>query len=177
MLMKSLFALLIGSCIVWSAAVAAATPAGEKNSAGSKTEGAKAADPGKPLKFTAHGAPYFVKNTFEPNAPQSFAVLKSLAEFENVFGVGMVMGGKKPEIDAATFKSQIVLAVVKRGPMCHYQVKSVAANAGGIEVRYEAKTDPPGSATFAVPMIVAVPAGKYSAVKFIENGKEVQVLK
>ena len=37
--------------------------------------------------------------------------------------------------------------------------------------------DPPGSASYAVPLIVGVPQGAYSQVTFIENGKEVKVLK
>jgi hypothetical protein len=138
--------------------------------------GAKAAA-GKSLDFSTIERPYFVKNTFERDAPQSFVVVKSFEQFNGIFGVGMVMGGARPQVNAATFDAKIIVAVVKRGPMCNYKVESVTAAADGLEVRYEAKVDLPGSATFAVPLIVSVPKGDYAAVKFIENGKEVKVLK
>jgi len=38
-------------------------------------------------------------------------------------------------------------------------------------------TDPPDTATFAVPLIISVPKGDYLAVVFMENGKEAKVVK
>jgi inhibitor of cysteine peptidase len=126
------------------------------------------------LPYEIYEAPYFVKNTFEPNAPQSFAVIRTMEQFNAVFGVGMVMGGPRPQIKAETFESRIVVVTVKRGPMCSYKVESVTAKGAGLQVRYEAKVEPPGSATFAVPLILAVPKGNSASVTFVENGKEVK---
>ena len=122
-----------------------AAPAEQPQPAGGKAGSATApAARGKPLKFTVYkGTSLFVKNTFEPDQAKSFAVLKTMEAFDDVFGVGMVMGGKQPEIDAQTFKSQIVVVVVKRGPMCTYKVASVKAKGDGLEVRYSVKADRP----------------------------------
>jgi hypothetical protein len=138
---------------------------------------AQPAKGGKTVKFTICDEPYFVNNTYEPNAAESFAMLTGLEQFDNVFRVGMTMTSKRPTINAQTFQSQTILAVIKRGPMCHYTVQSVAAKGDGLEVRYQVQTDPPGSATYAVPLILAVPKGEYASVAFVENGKEVKVVK
>jgi hypothetical protein len=151
-------------------------PAAAQPSAPSRAS-VKEKDASKSLTFTTYSRPYFVKNTYEPKAAQSFAVLKTLEDFQGVFGVGMVMRGPRPQINAATFESQIVLVVVTRGPMCHYDVESVATKDSGIELRYKVKSDPPGSATYSVPLIVAVPKSNYATVTFVENGKEVKVVK
>ena len=134
-------------------------PAEQPQPAGGKAGSATApAARGKSLKFTVYaGTSLFVKNTFEPKEEESFAVLKTMEAFDGVFGVGMVMGGKQPEINAQTFKSQNVVVVVKRGPMCTYKVASVKAKGDGLEVRYTVKADPPGSASYDVPLIVGVP--------------------
>jgi inhibitor of cysteine peptidase len=132
---------------------------------------------GKAIPYELIAGPYFVKNTFEPNAAQSFAVIRTMEQFNAVFGVGMVMGGPRPEIKPETFESRIIVVTVKRGPMCSYKVESVTATGTGLEVRYEAKVEPPGSATFAVPLIVSAPKGEYASIAFVENGKEVKVLK
>jgi hypothetical protein len=168
--MKSLFVLLLSACLVLGEGglrPAAAQPAAD----------AKGKVAGKSLEFTTYSRPYFVKNTFEPKEKQSFAVLKSVDDFNRVFGVGMVMRGPRPQINEETFKSKIVLAVVSRGPMCKYEVESVNAKGKGIEVRYNRKVEAPGTAQFAVPLIVAIPKGEYSSVKFVENGKQVKEVK
>ena len=136
----------------------------------------KEKDAGKSLTFTTYSRPYFVKNTYEPKAAQSFAVLKTLEDFRRVRR-GHGRCGPRPQINAATFESQIVLVVVTRGPMCHYDVESVATKDSGIELRYKVKSDPPGLATYSVPLIVAVPKSNYATVTFVENGKEVKVVK
>ena len=145
-----------------------------KPAPGETVDAAKPA--GKAIVYTTHAQPYFVKNTFEPKAVQSFAVLKGLDEFHGVFGVGMVMGGKQPQINAETFQSQIIVAVVTRGAMCHYKVESVTAKGDGLEVRYQVKVDPADTAQHTVSDHRG-PQGNYSSVTFVENGKEVKVLK
>jgi hypothetical protein len=179
--MKSLSVLAFGLCVfgnVLAPRPAAAQP-GTPRDATVRDHGRTSvpAQDGKPLKFTVHEAPYFVKNTFEPNAVESFAVVKTMPEFEKIFGVGMVMGGKSPTVDADTFKAEMVVAVVKRGPMCHYEVESVSARGRSLELRYKANSDAPGSAQYSVPLIVTVPAGEYTSVKFVENGQEAKVVK
>ena len=145
-----------------------------------QAEGLSAAEKtpkGTAVKFKTYGAPYFVKNNFEPKADQSFVVIKNLEHFEKVFGVGMVMGGPTPGVNPDTFKSQMIVAVIKRGPMCKFEVEGVATAGKGLQVRYKVMTDPPDTATFAVPLIISVPKGDYLAVVFMENGKETKVVK
>jgi hypothetical protein len=132
---------------------------------------------GTEVKYQRHGRPYFVRNTFEKNAAESFAVLKSLDEFNKVMGVGMVMRGPKPTVNAKTFDKQIALLVVKRGPMVHYTVDAVRKEGKTLKVYYTVKTDPPGTATFFASLILTVPKGEYSSVVFLEDGKEVKEIK
>ena len=126
--------------------------------------------------FKVVDGPYFVNNTFEPDARQSFAVLKTLDEFNAMFGVGFVVGGPKPEIMAETFKSQMIAVVVKRGPLVKYEVNSVTRDMNELTIRYSAKANPADSATYASPLIIVLPNADVTQVKFIENRKPVKVL-
>ena len=58
---------------------------------GKDAKPAKGKATGKSLEFKIYSRPYFVRNTFEPKEKQAFAVLKSIDDFNRVFGVGMVM--------------------------------------------------------------------------------------
>ena len=134
---------------------------------------ARAADPAK-VPFDTYSG-YFVSNKFEPDAPVSFVVIKDQEHFDKVFGVAMVMGDKSHRLPKDAFKSNIVVAAIKRGnAFWTFKVEGVTAQDGGVELRYsttEAKND---SATFACPLIVSMPKGNYKAIQFIENGKPVK---
>ncbi|MEN6458275.1 MAG: hypothetical protein ABFC63_05045 [Thermoguttaceae bacterium] len=120
---------------------------------------------------------YFVANTFEPDAHESFAILRGQKEFDRVLGVAMVMGDKSHRLPKAAFESSIVLLAVKRGnAVWEYKVDRVTQRGGTIVLRYSTSLTKSESATFACPLIVSIPKGDYQSVQFVENGKAVRTL-
>jgi len=115
---------------------------------------------------------YFVSNKFEPDAAESFLVITDQGQFGRVFGVAMVMGDKSHRLSKDAFKSQIVLAAIKRGKaFWEFKIEAVAEAAGVVELRYTTTEKKSDSATFACPLIVSIPKGRYVGVRFVENGK------
>ena len=115
---------------------------------------------------------YFVSNKFEPKSAESFVVLTTQAEFDKVFGVGFVMGDKSHRLAKDAFQANLVLAAIKRGDrLWEFKVDSIRAVRGVVEVSYTTTSTKSDSATFACPLIVTIPKGKYTAVQFIENRK------
>ena len=120
---------------------------------------------------------YFVSNKFEPDAATSFVVIDDQAKFDQVFGVAMVMRDKSHRLPKDAFKSNMVLAAIKRGnAFWEYKVKGVTVEQGVIQLRYAVTSKAAPDTTFACPLIVSVPKGKYKAVTFIENGKQVKTV-
>ncbi|MFZ1937315.1 MAG: DUF1559 domain-containing protein [Thermoguttaceae bacterium] len=114
---------------------------------------------------------YFVSNKFEPNAAESFAVIRDQAQFDKIFGVAMVMGDKSHRLPANAFQSSIVLAAIKRDhAVWAFNVESVSENEGVVTLRYSTIAKKSDTAEFASPLIVSIPKGKYAVVQFIENG-------
>jgi hypothetical protein len=115
---------------------------------------------------------YFVSNKFEPNAAESLMVITDQKQFDKAFGVATVMGDKSHRLPKDAFKSRIVLAVIKRGSaVVDYKVASVIVKDGVVELRYSTSSKQSDTATFASPLIVSIPKGKYTAIKFMEGGK------
>ena len=128
------------------------------------------------LKFDAYGG-YFVSNQFEPAAARSFVVLSDQRRFDKVFGVAMVMGDKSHRLPKDAFKSNLVLAVVKRGnAVWQYQVEDVTVDSGVVQLRYTATAKKSDSASFACPLIVSIPKDNYTAVRFVENKRPVKIV-
>ena len=126
------------------------------------------------LKFDTYSG-YFVSNKFEPDAKQSFAVLTSQDEFDKVFGSAFVMRDKSHRLPKDAFRSLIVVAPIKRGMATwEFKVESVQNVNGVVELKYTATSKPSPTASFAVPLIVSIPAGDYKAIQFVENGKSVK---
>ena len=120
---------------------------------------------------------YFVANTFEPDAAESFVVITSQEQFDKVFGAAYVMGDKSHRLPKDAFKSNIVLAVVKRGKATwEYKVQQATLNDGTVELKYAATSKPSDPASFACPLIVSVPKGSYKAIQFVENGQPAKKL-
>jgi hypothetical protein len=118
---------------------------------------------------------YFVSNKFEPNAAESFVVITNQEQFDNVFGVAMVMGDKSHRLPPDAFKSNIVLAVIKRGnAVWDFKVEGAAVNEGLVTLRYSATKKLSNTAAFNSPLIASIPKGNYKAVQFVENGKMVK---
>jgi hypothetical protein len=116
---------------------------------------------------------YFVSNQFEPNAPRSLVVCKDQAAFDKVFGVGMVMGDRSHRLAAGTFEKSLVVAPIKRGPLTNFSDVSMSLQDGVLTVRYTAKQDPPGSATYNNALILSTPKAGIKSVVFVENGAKV----
>ena len=120
---------------------------------------------------------YFVSNKFEPEAAGSFAVIGNQEQFDKIFGVAAVMRDKARRLPKDAFKSNVVLAVIKRGQaVWEFKVESVTNSAGAILLRYETSSTKSDSATFASPLILSIPKSSYSAVQFIENGTPVKTI-
>jgi hypothetical protein len=121
---------------------------------------------------------YFVSNKFEPDAGASFVVINDQAGFDEVFGVAMVMQDKSHRLPDEPFKSNMVVAAIKRGKAnCEYKVESVTVEKGVIRLQYTVTSEATPDTTFACPLIVSVPKGDYKAVVFIEDGKQVKKVK
>jgi hypothetical protein len=120
---------------------------------------------------------YFISNRFEPNANESFVVISSQREFDDVFGVAMVMNDKSRRLPKDIFKSNIVVAAINRGSsIWRYQVEGVTVEGGVVQFRYTSKTRKSTAITltFAYPLIVSIRKDAYKAVEFVENKKLVK---
>mgnify|MGYP006111155431 CR=1 FL=1 len=134
-----------------------------------------AAEPAK-LKFETYSG-YFVSNKFEPQAATSFVTARTQKQFDQVFGVAFVMGDKSHRLAPDAFKSQLVLATIKRGmAFCTYQVTTVTETDGVVQLRYKTTARKSESASFSCPLIISIPQGKYRAIEFYENNKLVKRL-
>ena len=128
------------------------------------------------LKFQTYSG-YFVSNKFEPDSSASFVVLDNRKQFDQVFGVAFVIGDKSPRLAPDAFKTQLVLAAIRRGKaFCTYQVSSVTEKGGVVQLHYQTTSKKSDSATFACPLILSIPKGKCQAVEFYENDKLVKRL-
>jgi hypothetical protein len=136
-----------------------------------------AAAEGTKLRFDTYSG-YFVSNKFEPDAAASFLVVTSQKQFDKVFGVATVMGDKSHRLPKDLFKSSIILTAIKRGPaVWEFKIESVKVDRGVVKLHYTTTAQKSDSATFACPLILSIPSGKYVAVHFIENRKPVRVVK
>jgi type II secretion system protein G len=132
-----------------------------------------AAEPAK-LTFDTYSG-YFVSNKFEPNAAGSFVVISDQEQFDNVFGVAFVMRDKSHRLPKDAFKSLMLVAAIKRGKaVVEFKVETVTEAKGVVELRYTTTEKKSDTATFACPLIVSIPKGKYTVVQFVENGKVVK---
>ena len=128
------------------------------------------------LKFQTYSG-YFVSNKFEPDSPASFVVLDNRKQFDQVFGVAFVIGDKSPRLAPDAFETRLILAAIRRGKaFCTYQISSVTEKEGVVHLRYQTRSKKSDSATFACPLILSIPKGKYQAVEFHENDKLVKRL-
>ncbi len=130
----------------------------------------------KKLSFDQYSG-YFVSNKFEPDAKLSFVAIHSQAQFDQVFGVAMVMRDKSHRLPKDAFKSNIVLTAIKRGKASwEYKVEGVTIEKGVVKVSYAATSKATPETEFACPLIVSIPKGEYKSFVFVENGKEVKAV-
>jgi hypothetical protein len=121
---------------------------------------------------------YFVSNKFEPDAAESFVVVRDQTKFDAIFGVAFVMGDKSHRLPPEAFATQMVIGVIKRGMATYdFQVTKVVQQAGELEVHYSAAVTPQVGATFASPLILGIPKQAYKTIKFVEGEKVVKTWK
>lgn len=139
---------------------------------GWQSQPALAAEPSK-LGYDTYGG-YFVSNKFEPDVAQSFVVIHDQEQFDKVFGVAFVMGDTSHRLPENAFKSLMVVAPIKRGAaVWEFKVEDVSVKDGVVELKYTTTSTKSDTATFACPLIVSIPKGKYTAIQFVENKKSV----
>jgi hypothetical protein len=120
---------------------------------------------------------YFVSNKFEPDAASSFVIIEDQAHFDRVFGTAFVMRDKARRLPPGVFKTHLIIAAIHRGnSLCDFKVTEVALKHGAVELRYATVFQKSDTATFASPLIVAIPKGEYRTVEFVENGRSEKTL-
>ncbi len=127
---------------------------------------------GEKVEYALHTG-HFEKNNAGLVGNQSFLALGTFDAFDKVFGAGFVMGKKPNVVQKGTFEKNLVVATITRGnAITTYAVEKVTLDKDGtLYVAYKATAGPPGTATFASPLIISVPKDKVKKVAFIENGK------
>jgi hypothetical protein len=142
-------------------------------------DGKKDEAKGKALEFTHHDRGHFEKNNSGLKGDASFLIFTNRDDFDKIFGVGVVMGGKEKLVPKDAFDTKVVAAVIKRGAgITKYEVEKVTNDDGTIYVQYKAETkEGGGTAKLSSPLIVSLDKGKYKEVVFIENGKKTETVK
>jgi hypothetical protein len=129
---------------------------------------------GTKLRFEVYSG-YVVSNQFEPNAAESFILITDQEHFDKVFGVAKGTGSKPHMLPKDAFKSNMVLAVVKRGKtLWELKIEEVTEAKGVVELRYKTAKVKSESAAVASLLIVSIARGKYKEVEFVENGKGIK---
>ena len=126
------------------------------------------------LEFQRYDSSYFEKNNSGLGGERSYLVLTDQAQFDRVFGAAARMGNNA-FLPAGAFENKIVIAAIKRGTMRRYSDVEVTEENGVLLVSYTAADSRPGTATYRVPLILAVDKGAYVGVVFMENGERVGV--
>ncbi len=87
----------------------------------------------------------------------------------------MVMQDKSHRRPEDAFKSNLIVAAIKRGRASReYKVEDVTVEQGVVQLQYTVTSEDTPETTFACPLIVSVPKGDYKAVAFIEDAKQVK---
>jgi hypothetical protein len=128
--------------------------------------------------FNVHTG-HFEKNTSGLKDEPSLLLLGDDDAFGKVFGTvppaGLGGGVRKNNpVTKDLFEKQLVAAVIKRGKaITTYTEVGTKTDGETLTVTFKSEEGKPGTATFASPLIVAVPKGKITKVVFVENGKEI----
>ncbi|MCU0702562.1 MAG: hypothetical protein MUF18_01060 [Fimbriiglobus sp.] len=137
------------------------------------------ADEKKVPEFVVHTG-HFEKNNSGLKDEPSLVLLKDFDAFDKLFGTVPPLGGprKNNPVPKDAFDANVVAAVVKRGNfITTYTEVSTKTDGETLTVTFKSEAGKPGTATFASPLIVAVPKGKIAKVVFVENGKEIGTAK
>ena len=86
--------------------------------------------------------------------------------------MAFTMGAKPKVLPEKAFDTLVVCALIRQGnKVWTYTVQEVTQQEGVLTIKYKASAADGGTATFASPLIVSVPQGKYRQVRFVENDK------
>lgn len=129
-------------------------------------------------KFTHHTG-HFEKNNSGLKGDVSVLLIHNNVEFEKVFGtVPPLRGSNNNPIPNDAFKDHVIFAVITRAAaITEYSDISVAEKDSVWTVKFQSVTGAPGTANFASPLILRVPAGKITRVIFEANGKQIGEIK
>jgi hypothetical protein len=128
--------------------------------------------------FTVHTG-HFEQNTSGLKDEPSLLLLADDDAFGKVFGTvppaGLGGGVRKPNpVTKDVFEKNVVAAVIKRGKaITTYVEVGTWIDGETLTVTFKSEEGKPGTATFASPLIVAVPKGKFTKVVFVGNGMEI----
>jgi hypothetical protein len=137
---------------------------------------AEPARTGASVPYTVYNG-YFVSNKFEPNAADSFVVLRDQTAFDQVFGVASVMFDRSHRLEATAFRNDIVIEVIHRGHSnIRYRVVSLTHDGRMLRLGYQPSAQHAPLTEYACPLILSTARGNYSAVAFIENRKLVKTV-
>jgi hypothetical protein len=131
---------------------------------------------GKPVEVVRHIG-HFERNNSGLKGDVSWLVFIDAEAFGKVFAPVpplMGKGNNKPNpVKPDAFDKNLVVAVVTRAnaPTMYSDI-SAKLNEGTLIVTYTAATDPPGTATFASPLILSVPKDGIKRIVFATNGKD-----
>lgn len=135
---------------------------------------AEPARTGASVPYTVYDG-YFVSNKFEPNAADSFIVLRDQTAFDQAFGVASVMFDRSHRLEANAFRNNIVIAVIHRGHAnIRYRVVSLTHDGRTLRLSYKTSAQHAPLTEYACPLILSTARGNYSAVAFVENEKLVK---
>jgi hypothetical protein len=126
------------------------------------------------LTFEVYARGYFVKNNASLPGNPAYLLLQDKKTFDQIFGIGFVMGPRPKLVDDKLFEKNLIATVIKSGKtLWKYEVEEVRLDKQRMIVQYKATGEESATATFNSPLIISVPRGEYTEIVFVENGKEV----
>ncbi|MSU80566.1 MAG: hypothetical protein EXS16_21065 [Gemmataceae bacterium] len=129
---------------------------------------------GEKVAYEIYAKNYFVKNSAPLPGNPAFLVLHDKKSYDQIFGIGFVIGGKPKLVTESLFQKNLVITAIKSGnALWKYDVEKVTIEKQQLIIAYKATGKESPSAKFTVPLIVSVPRGDYTDIVFIENDKEV----
>ena len=123
--------------------------------------------------FEVYAKGYFVKNTVKLPANPAFLVLQDKKAYDEIFGIGFVMGAKPKLVEEKLFEKSLVVTMIKSGStLWKYEVEKVRVEKKQLIIEYKAMGKDSATAKYNSPLILSAPRGEYTEVVFVENGKE-----
>ena len=88
--------------------------------------------------FEVYAKGYFVKNKAPLPANPTFLVLPDKKAFDEIFGVGVVMGAKPKFVDDKVFETNMIVTVVKSGnAVTIYEVEKISRDKDRLNIASE----------------------------------------